>query len=74
MGDAHKVVAPCHGQQTGQIFNVILVGLHVVGVTAVAAHGDAGELAHKMILEARTGHLTGVVQILRPDEAHHRVD
>ena len=40
VGDAHKVVAPGQGQQGGQIFNVVLICLHVVGVAAVAAHAD----------------------------------
>ena len=40
VGNAHKVVAARQGQQGGQVFNVVLVRLHVVGVAAVAAHAD----------------------------------
>ena len=43
MGNAHEVIASGGGEQGGQVFDVILVRLHVVGVTGVAAHGNAGE-------------------------------
>ena len=74
VGDAHEVVAPGGGEEDGQVLDVVLVGLHVVGVAGVAAHGDAGELAHEVVLQARPDDLLGVVKILRPDEAHHRID
>ena len=73
VGDAHEVVAPGGGEEDGQILDVVLVGLHVVGVAGVAPHGDAGELAHEVILQAGPDHLLGVVQVLGADEAHHRV-
>ena len=74
MGNAHEIVAPGHGQKAGQILNVVLVCLHVVGIAAVAPHGNSRELAHEVILQPRPGHLPGVVQILGSDEAHHRID
>ena len=74
MRNAHEVVAPGQGQQACQVLNVVLVRLHVVGIAAVTAHGDPGELAHEMILQTRPGDLTGIVQILRSDKAHHGID
>ena len=74
MGNAHEIVAARHGEQGGQILNIVLVGLHMVGVAAVAAHGNTRQLAHKMILQPCTGDLPGIIQIFRPDKAHHGVD
>ena len=73
VGDAHKVVAPGGGEEDGQILDVVLVGLHMVGVARVAPHGDAGELAHEVVLQARADDLLGIVEVFRADEAHHRV-
>src|SRR5699024_9419725 len=67
------VVDPGGGQQQREVLDVVLVGHHVVGVAAVAAHGDAGELAHEVVLQPRPDHLAAVVEVLRADEAHHRV-
>ena len=74
MGNAHKIVAACHGQQGGKIFNIVLICLHVVCIAAIAAHGDARELAHEVILQACSCHLAGIVEILGADETHHRID
>ena len=73
VGDSHEIVASGHGQQCCQIFNVVLVSLHVVGVATVATHGNAGEFAHEMVLQTGAGYLPGIVQILRANETHHGV-
>ena len=73
VGNAHEIVAPGHGQKACQIFNVVLVGLHVIGVAAVTAHRNTGKFAHEMVLKAGTGHLTCIVQILRADEADYSI-
>jgi hypothetical protein len=70
-GDAHEVVHPGRGEEHLEVLHVVLIALGVVGVAGVAAHGDAGELAHEVILEARAGDLLAVVEVLGPDEAHH---
>ena len=46
----------------------------MVGVTDIAAHGQAEQLAAEMVLQAGAGDLFGVKQILGPDKADHRVD
>ena len=46
----------------------------MVGIAGVAAHGDAGQLAHKVVLQTGADDLFGVVEIFRPDEAHDGVD
>ena len=74
MGDAHEVIAPRHGQQAGQILDIVLIRLHVIGVAAVTAHADACQLAHEVVLKPGSRHLPGVIQILRPDETHNGVD
>ena len=73
MGDAHEVIAAGQGQKRSQVFDIVLIGLPMVGVAAVAAHADPRELAHEVVLETRTGHLPGIVEILRADEANHGV-
>ena len=73
MGDAHEIVAAGGRQQGGQVFDVILVGLHMVGVAGVAAHGDAGQLAHEVILQTGANDLPGVIEVFRADEPHHGV-
>ena len=73
VGNAHEIGAARRSEEGCQVFNVVLVGLHVVGIAGVAAHGKPQELAHKVILQSRPGHLAGVVEVLRADEAHHRV-
>ena len=74
VGNAHKIIAACHGQKRGQIFNIVLVCLHVVGVAAVTAHGYTGEFAHKMIFKTGSGHLPGIVEILRANKTNHGID
>ena len=73
MGNAHEIVAARHGQKRCQILNIILVCLHVVGIAAVAAHGDPRELAHEVVFQTGSGHLPGIIQIFRPDEPYHCV-
>jgi len=74
VGDSHEVVAARSRQQDGELFNVVLVGLHVVRVAGIAAHGDAGELAHEVVLQPGTHHLPRVIEVLRADEADDGVD
>ncbi len=74
MRNAHKVVAARRREQNGEVFNVVLVGFHVVRVARVAAHRHARELAHEMVFQPRALHLPRVVEILRADEADDGVD
>src|SRR6516162_1790353 len=69
----HEVDAGC-GEQGEQRIHVVLVGLGVIGVADVAAHGQAEELAAEMILEPGADDLLAVVEMFRPDEAHDGVD
>jgi hypothetical protein len=46
----------------------------VVRVAGVAAHRDAGELAHEVVLEPGAGDLDRVVEVLGADEPDHGVD
>ena len=73
VGDPHEIVASGGGQQDGQILDIALIGLHVVGVAGVAAHGYAGELAHEVVLQAGSDDLLGIVEVFRADKAHHCV-
>ena len=73
MRDPHEIVAARQSQKAGQIFNIVLVRLHVIGVAAVAAHADTCQLAHEVILQPRPGDLAGIVEVLRADEAHNRI-
>ena len=74
MGHAHEVVASGRRQQHSQVFIVVLVGAHVVGIAAVAPHGQAVELAHEMVLQPRSDELAAVIEVFRADEADHGVD
>ena len=62
------------GQQHHQVVHVVLVGLGMVGVADVASHRQAHQLAAKMVFQTGPDDLLAVVQILRTDEADHRVD
>ena len=72
--DAENVVDAGASKQQRQIFNVVLVGHHVVGVAAVAAHGNAGQLAHEVVFQTCADNLLAVVKVLGSDEADDRVD
>ena len=76
---AHDVIHARGAQQRQQRVHVVLIGLRVIGVTHIAAHGQAQQLAAKMILQSGADNLLAVVQILRTDEAHdgihqHRIE
>ena len=73
-GHAHHEVDARGGEQGQQRVHVVLVGLGMIGVAGVAAHRQAHELAAEMILEPGANDLLPVVEIFRPDEAHHGVD
>ncbi len=72
-GHAHDVVHACGAEQSQQGIHVILIGLGVVGVADVAAHGQAEQFAAEVVFEAGAHDLLAVVQILGSDEADHRV-
>ncbi|KAI3488917.1 hypothetical protein L1887_46947 [Cichorium endivia] len=61
-GDAHDEVDPGHPEQGQQGVHVVLVGLGVVGVADVAAHGHAEQLAAEVVLEPGADDLLAVVQ------------
>ena len=67
-------IDPGDGQQEHQVLVGILVGVGVVRVAAVAAHGQAVQLAHEVILKGGADDLLMVVQVFRADEADHRID
>ena len=67
-GHAHHEVHAGHGQQRQQRIHVVLIGLGVIGVANVAAHGQAEQLAAEMIFEAGANDLLAVEEILRADE------
>ena len=73
-GYAQDIIDARATQQQGEVLDVVLVGHHMVGVAAVAAHGDAGELAHEVVLQACPDDLLAVVQILGTDKADDGVD
>ncbi len=70
----HEVVAAGHAEQGHQGVHVVLVGLGVVGVADVAAHGQAEQLAAEVVLQPGADDLLAVVEVLRADEADHGVD
>ena len=57
-----------------EVLEFVLAHAGVVGEAGVAAHGQAHELAHEVILEGRAGDLRAVLQVLGADEADHGVD
>ena len=57
-----------------EVITVVLVGLGVVGVADVHPQRHTQKLAAEMVLEPRADDLLAIEQILRPDEADHRVD
>ena len=69
----HNVVAACRHQKRCQVFNIVLVRLHMVGIACVAAHRNTGQFTHKMVFQTCAGNLFGVVEIFRSDEANHRI-
>jgi hypothetical protein len=72
-GHADDEVDAGHPQQGQQGVHVVLVGLGVVGVADVAAHGQAQQLAAEVVLQPGADDLLAVVEVFRPDEADHRV-
>ncbi len=73
-GHAHEVVAAGSGQHDGQVFDGVLVGAGMVGVAGVAAHRDAGQLAHEMVFQTGALDLAGIVEIFWADKADDGVD
>ena len=73
-GHAHDVVDAGGAEQREQRVHVVLVGLGVVGVADVAAHGQAEQLAAEVVFEAGAEDLLAVVEILGADEADDGVD
>ena len=65
---------PAAREQREQRVHVVLIGLGVVGVADVAAHGQAEELAAEVVFQAGADDLLAVVEILGADEADHGVD
>ena len=56
-GNAHEVVAAGGGQQNGKVFQVVLIGFHVVGIADVNTHGNTGQFTHEMVFQTGTGDL-----------------
>ncbi len=48
-GDGDEEGASRQGEKKGEVFQIILIRRHVIGVAAVAAHGDAGKFSHEVI-------------------------
>ena len=71
---AHEIIAAGGGEHDRQVLDGVLVGAGVIGVAGIAAHRDAGQLAHEVIFEPGALDLARIVQIFRTDEANDRVD
>ena len=71
--NAQDVVDTGASQEDCQVLDIVLVCHHVVGVAAVAAHGDTRHLGHEMVLKACSYYLTAVVEVLRSDETYYCV-
>ena len=68
-GDAHDLVDSGSTEEGEEGVHVVLVGLGVVGVADVAAHGEAEHLSAEVVLESGAGNLLAIVEVLRADEA-----
>ena len=73
-GDAHDVVDAGGSEEGEEGVHVVLIGLSVVGVADVAAHGEAEEFAAEVIFKGGAGDLFAVVEVFRADEADDGVD
>ena len=69
-----EVAAHGHAGQRLEVLEIVLVGVGVIGVASIAAHRDAVELAHEVVLEAGARDLPRVEEVLGSDEADDGVD
>src|SRR5581483_1621122 len=60
-------------EESENTVHVILVGFGVVGVTDIHAHGQAEELAAKMILQGGSRDLLTVIEVFGADEADYGI-
>ena len=72
--NTHEISTARSCQQYRQIFDVILISFHVIGITGIDSHGQPREFAHEVIFQSSPGHLSCVVQIFRPDESDNGID
>ena len=73
-GYAHDVVDAGDAEEGEEGVHVVLVGVGVVGVADVAAHGEAEELSAEVVFEAGAEDLFAVGEVFGADEADHGVD
>ena len=73
-GDAHDVVDSGGAEHGEECVHVVLVGLGVVGVADVAAHGETEEFAAEVVFEACAQDLFTVVEVFGADETDDCVD
>jgi len=73
-GNAHDIGAAGRAEQREQHIHVVLVGLGVIGVAHVHAHGQAQEFAAKVVLEPGPDDLLAVQEVFRADKSHDGVD
>ncbi len=69
--NTHNEVHTSRPKQCQQNIHVVLIGFRVVGITNVATHRDAEQLAAEVVLKPRTDDLFAVVEILgsnKPDD------
>ena len=70
--NADNVIASGGDEKRGEVFDVILVGLHMVRITCVAAHRHSRQLAHEMIFKAGADDLLRIIEVLGADKADDR--
>ena len=79
----HNIVSPRNADQKGQPgraeqrqqgIHIVLIRFGVIGVANVAADGQPHQLAAEVIFQPGADNLLTIVQILRADKAHHRID
>ena len=73
-GDAHDKRTASRAKQGQKGVHVVLIGLRMVGITDVAAHRQAEQLAAAMVLQAGPDNLLAIVEIFRADKPDDGVD
>ena len=70
----HQVRAAGGAEQDLEALELVLAHRRVIGEARVAAHRQAEQLAHEVILERGARDLRAVLEVLGADEADHGVD
>ncbi len=72
--NSHEVIHTREYEEHGKIFQIVLICIHVIGITSIDSHRNPQKLAHEVIFEPGTDHLSAIFQILRSDKTNHVID